>query len=410
MHSDDKPADQRRHRVAAMVSGVAGEKQRQERRADPQVDADEAGQRLDNFLARHLADLPKSHLFRIIRSGEVRVNGARARPEHRLAGGDRLRLPPSALAKWAVPAQAGASGAGAESEPGTAGRSPLIRGQAQQMTRQLAVIHEDEAVLVVDKPYGMAVHGGSGVNLGVIEAMRMARPELRFLELAHRLDRETSGLLVLAKKRTALVALQAQFRERQTRKQYQALVWGRLPRRDKTIRLALSRDEETASGDRRVRIDPAGQVAISIVKGLAHAPGPLADAPLSRAGVVIETGRTHQIRVHLAAIGHPILGDPKYGDFSRNRQLQSAGHRRMYLHAWRLSFRHPVSAAMMTLEAPLPPEFLELVPDQARAGDDRQAGSDGVEARQAAAASPAPVPSPAPAAPRASALVPGDSP
>jgi 23S rRNA pseudouridine955/2504/2580 synthase len=209
------------------------------------------------------------------------------------------------------------------------------------------------------------VHGGSGVNLGVIEALRLARPEAKFLELAHRLDKETSGLLIVAKKRLALVNLQEQFRSRVTHKSYQALVFGRVPRREKTIKLALSRDPETETGDRRVRLDPNGQEAISIVKGLSHAHFAV-EHPISRVSVAIETGRTHQIRVHLSSSGFPILGDAKYGDFARNRELQQASFKRMYLHAWQLSFRHPVTAATMRLEASLPEEFLRLVPDEAK--------------------------------------------
>jgi 23S rRNA pseudouridine955/2504/2580 synthase len=354
------------------------------------VDEDDQGQRLDNYLARRLPEFPKSYIFKIVRSGEVRVNGARVAPEYRLLPGDQLRLPPKAehalagtlnLSKGVVGAATGPVGGlrgaiatkpliglnigsekGSKLAPGASSKSLLMHSQASAITKRMAVIYEDEALLVVNKPFGLAVHGGSGVNLGTIESLRLARPELKFLELAHRLDKETSGLLIVAKKRLALVNLQEQFRSRVTSKTYQALVWGKTPRREKTVRLALSRDAETTTGDRRVRLDPHGQEAISIVKGLSHANFGAEDT-ISRVSVAIETGRTHQIRVHLSSIGFPILGDAKYGDFARNRALQQAGYKRMYLHAWQLSFRHPVTAATMRLEAGLPEDFLRLVPD-----------------------------------------------
>ncbi len=353
------------------------------------VDDDDQGQRLDNYLARRLPEFPKSYIFKIVRSGEVRVNGARVTPDYRLQPGDQLRLPPKAehaIAGTLTPAKSSTPDAKQGSRPAPQGseagdsalnrglgarsdllthsssKSALMASQAATISKRMAVIYEDESVLVVNKPFGLAVHGGSGVNLGVIEALRLARPELKFLELAHRLDKETSGLLIVAKKRLALVNLQEQFRSRVTRKTYQAVVFGRMPRREKTIRLALSRDPETSTGDRRVRPDPNGQEAISIVKGLGHANFG-SGHPISRVSVAIETGRTHQIRVHLSSSGFAILGDAKYGDFPRNRELQQAGFKRMYLHAWQLSFRHPVTTATMRLAAELPEDFLRLVPD-----------------------------------------------
>jgi 23S rRNA pseudouridine955/2504/2580 synthase len=353
------------------------------------VDDDDQGQRLDNYLARRLPEFPKSYIFKIVRSGEVRVNGARVAPEYRLKPGDQLRLPPKAehaiagtltpskvstpgasqgsqgaltSSQFADPAPKGAVGDTSYQVTNASSKSSLMRSQAAAICRRMVVIYEDESLLVVNKPFGLAVHGGSGVNLGTIEALRLARPELKFLELAHRLDKETSGLLIVAKKRLALVSLQEQFRSRVTSKTYQALVFGRVPRREKTIRLALSRDPETSTGDRRVRPDPNGQEAISIVKGLAHANFG-SGHPISRVSVAIETGRTHQIRVHLSSSGFAILGDAKYGDFTRNRELQQAGFKRMYLHAWQLSFRHPVTAATMRLAADLPEDFLRLVPE-----------------------------------------------
>ncbi len=365
MHSDETRTDQRGLPASTTGADVAAEAQLKATRQTRRIDEDEQGQRLDNYLARHLHEFPKSYIFKIIRSGEVRLNGAKVTPEQRIQGGDQLRLPPKAEHAFGL-----TSGQSNRPQPGGKASS-LVHAQARQVNQQIPVVYEDEALLVVNKPFGLAVHGGSGVSLGVIESLRLARPELKFLELAHRLDKETSGLLILAKKRVALVKLQEQFRERNTRKVYQAVVFGKVPRREKTIRLSLSRDPETASGDRRVRVDPLGQEAVSIVKGLNHAI--LADDDvLSRVAVAIETGRTHQIRVHLASSGFPILGDPKYGDFARNRKLQALGFKRMYLHAWRLTFRHPVTAATMPLEAPLPADFAQLV---AHAAPASQAGS-----------------------------------
>ena len=333
------------------------------------IDVDDQGQRLDNYLARRLPEFPKSYIFKIVRSGEVRVNGARVAPDHRLKPGDLLRLPPKAehaIAGTLTPSKTSLAPPPRPEAPyqvtSAASKSLLMQSQAATISKRMAVIYEDEALLVVNKPFGLAVHGGSGVNLGVIEALRLARPEVRFLELAHRLDRETSGLLIIAKKRLALVNLQEQFRSRVTSKTYQALVFGRVPKREKTIRLALSRDPETSTGDRRVRPDPSGQEAISIMKGLSHAQLGAGQA-ISRVSVAIETGRTHQIRVHLSSSGFSIIGDAKYGDFALNREVQQAGFKRMYLHAWQLSFRHPVTAATMRLAAELPEDFLRLVPD-----------------------------------------------
>jgi 23S rRNA pseudouridine955/2504/2580 synthase len=322
------------------------------------VDADRgAGQRLDNFLLRHCRDIPKSHLYRVIRSGEVRINGSRCRPDDRLAEGDRVRLPP--LRVGAAPAVAAAPAV------------PLA----------LPILHDDEHLLVVDKPAGLAVHGGSGIAHGVIERLRAAAPASAFLELAHRLDRETSGVLVACRRRQALLRLHDQWRERQTGKTYLAVVAGRWPLRTKTLDQPLQR-YLTAAGERRVAVDAAGQSALSRVTGLSHVTLPgLGTLTLVR--VEIETGRTHQIRVHLAHAGFPIAGDDKYGDFALNRELARLGHRRMFLHAARLALRHPADGRPLLIEAPVPAAFEALL----AAGSARAApGSPTPSAASAAAA------------------------
>ena len=297
------------------------------------VDAESAGQRLDNFLLRILKGVPKTHVYRVIRSGEVRVNKGRAAADTRLAEGDELRLPPVRVAERAE-----------------GGNAP---------PREFPVLFEDEWLLALDKPAGVAVHGGSGVSFGVIEQLRRARPEARFLELVHRLDKETSGILLLAKKRSALTALQDQFRERETHKVYAALVWGAWPPRLKVIDQALLRGTD-AAGERHVRVAAATEGAARRAITLVKVARVLAGTTLL--DVTLKTGRTHQIRVHLAHAGHAIVGDPKYGDFAANRQL-AREHRfaRMFLHARELGFEHPADGRRLTLQSPLPAECETLL-------------------------------------------------
>ena len=311
------------------------------------VDAESAGQRLDNFLFRHLKGVPKTHVYRIIRSGEVRINKGRAQAETRIEVGDVLRLPPIRIS--------------ARAEEGATPPAPA---------REFPVLLEDDAVLAIDKPAGVAVHGGSGVSFGVIEQLRTARPGARFLELVHRLDRETSGILLVAKKRSALVALQDQFRERETGKTYLALVEGAWPANKKVLDAPLAKyllpDGSGASaGERRVRVvakdHPDAMHAVTLVRVLARLTLPGDATPLSLLAVTIKTGRTHQIRVHLASAGHPIAGDDKYGVSERQRALQKLGLKRMFLHAWRLQFNHPASGERVALQAGLPPELHMLM-------------------------------------------------
>ncbi|MEO1765612.1 RluA family pseudouridine synthase [Thiobacter aerophilum] len=283
-----------------------------------------AGQRIDNFLLRELKGVPKSHIYRILRSGEVRVNSRRVEATHRLAAGDRVRLPPLRRPR-----------------PAAAQRTGRFAGR---------VLYEDEALLVVDKPAGIAVHGGSGVSYGLIEQLRQARPELRFLELVHRLDKETSGVLLLAKKRSALTRLHAMLREGRVEKHYLALVKGHWPHARQHVKLALHKFL-TETGERRVRVSEEGQPAHTFFTLLRRWQDfSLVDAEL-------KTGRTHQIRVHLAHLGHPIAGDDKYGNFALNKELARRGLRRMFLHAKSLAFAHPLTQDGMVFEAPLPVEL-----------------------------------------------------
>ena len=298
-----------------------------------EVDEGSAGQRLDNFLLRELKGVPKTHVYRVIRAGEVRVNKGRAQADTRLEIGDLVRVPPVRVAE---------------------------RAEVVAPAREFPIVFEDEHLLVVNKPAGVAVHGGSGVSFGVIEQLRRARPEAKFLELVHRLDKETSGLLLLAKKRSALAALQEQFRERETGKTYAALVTGHWPAKLKVVDVALLKFTGS-DGERWVRAVEDGHEdakrSISLVRIAKSLPAH------SLLDVTIKTGRTHQIRVHLAHAGHPIVGDPKYGDRAANREIARGALRfeRMFLHARQLRFTHPASGAEIQLEAPLPPECEQLL-------------------------------------------------
>jgi len=298
-----------------------------------EVGEEGADQRIDNYLTRLMKGVPKSHIYRILRSGEVRVNSGRVGPEHRLNVGDRLRLPPVRTAERT--AQAAPAGRTA----------PQLAG---------CVIHEDEALLVLDKPAGVAVHGGSGVSTGVIEQLRRERPQARFLELVHRLDRETSGVLLLAKKRSALTALHAELREGGARKLYLTLVKGRWKSAKQAVKLPLHK-YLLQSGERRVRVDPEGQAAHTLFRLERAYPG------FSLLEAELKTGRTHQIRVHLAHLEFPIAGDDKYGDFELNRALVRQGLKRMFLHACRMTVTHPLTGARTTYEAPLPPELTRFL-------------------------------------------------
>jgi 23S rRNA pseudouridine955/2504/2580 synthase len=288
------------------------------------VTAEEAGQRIDNYLLARLKGVPKSHIYRILRSGEVRINSKRAEASQKVVAGDRIRVPPVRVA-----------------EPGEREPAPHFR---------MPVLFEDEFLLAIDKPAGLAVHGGSGVAHGVIESLRSMRPEARFLELVHRLDRETSGVLLLAKKRSALTALHEMMRTRSMDKRYLAGVAGRFRNERQRVRLALAK-RVTREGEKRVSVSDEGQEAETVFHLVERSP------EFSLLEAQLLTGRTHQIRVHLAHLGHPVLGDDKYGDFELNRRLRKEGLKRMFLHAAKLSFDHPVSEAKVELVSPLPGEL-----------------------------------------------------
>ena len=285
-----------------------------------EVGEEAAAQRIDNFLFRHLKGVPKSHIYRVLRSGEVRVNSGRVKPEYRLQVGDKVRVPPVRVA---------------ESQPSKA--RPL----------NLPVVFEDAALIVVDKPSGVAVHGGSGVSYGVIESLRAERPQAKFLELVHRLDRDTSGLLMIAKKRSALVELHRMLREGEVDKTYLAVVKGSWSRKETELRQSLHK-YVNAQGERRVSVQEDGKAAVTRVKGLKN------NSSFGLLELTLLTGRTHQIRVHLAHAGHPVLGDDKYGDFPLNRELAKQGVKRLMLHASSLAFRHPVSGAALAFKAAVP--------------------------------------------------------
>jgi 23S rRNA pseudouridine955/2504/2580 synthase len=289
-----------------------------------EVEAEAAGQRLDNYLTKWLKGVPKSHIYRILRSGEVRINSRRIGPEYRIQTGDRLRLPPVRTAKPTAAA--------------TAPPGPRLKAD---------ILYEDEVLLVIDKPTGVAVHGGSGISRGVVEQLRAERPEGRFLELVHRLDRETSGVLMLAKRRSALTELHRQLREGQVQKFYLVLVKGAWRDEKRSVKLPLQK-YVLASGERRVSVGRDGQSAHTVFR-LQRSWN---DFSLLEAE--LKTGRTHQIRVHLAHLGYPVAGDDKYGDFPLNRQLAKQGLKRMFLHASRAVIVHPQSGTALTLDAPLP--------------------------------------------------------
>jgi 23S rRNA pseudouridine955/2504/2580 synthase len=308
-----------------------------------EVDESAQNQRIDNYLQKILKGVPKSHIYRILRSGEVRVNSGRVDASYRLQDGDKVRLPPI---RTAAP------------KASPMGLSAVFTG---------SVLLEDEDLLIVDKPSGVAVHGGSGISSGVIEQLRSARPGLRFLELAHRLDRDTSGVLVLAKKRTALTGLHAQLREGAVRKHYVALVLGEWVDAKRNVRAALHK-YVAPSGERRVVVHDEGQQAHTVFRLIRKFPlFSLLDAEL-------KTGRTHQIRVHLAHIGFPIAGDDKYGDSDANKRLAKQGLKRMFLHAASLEFNHPRNARPVRIEAPLAPELERFVRSLGDAGSAMKEG------------------------------------
>ena len=292
------------------------------------VDESGESQRIDNFLFRLLKGVPKSHVYQILRGGEVRVNKKRVKPTYRLQLGDLLRIPPIRVAE----------------KPQTE-FVPAV---------EFPILYEDDALLALNKPSGVAVHGGSGVSFGVIEQMRRARPQAKFLELVHRLDRETSGVLLLAKKRSALTAMHEIMREGNSDKRYYTLVLGQWRNAKQHVRLSLHKFD-TPQGEKRVMVREDGQVSHTIFT--------LQKSWLefSLLEAQLKTGRTHQIRVHLSHLGFPIAGDDKYGDFARNRELMKQGLKRMFLHAHSISFSHPLTGEPLHITAPLPQELEKFI-------------------------------------------------
>ncbi|MCP5155172.1 MAG: RluA family pseudouridine synthase [Ectothiorhodospiraceae bacterium] len=296
------------------------------------IDERSAGQRIDNFLLNVLRGVPRQRVYRCLRRGEVRVNRGRIRQDYRLQAGDVVRVPP--LDVGAAPA------------PGTPAPSLVD-------TVGAAVLYEDESVLVLDKPAGIPVHAGSGYDAGIIEALRAARPEDRMLELAHRLDRDTSGCLLVARRRSAMTVLHAAFRDGVPDKRYWALVRGRWAR-PRRVRAALRRDV-LRGGERLVQTAIDGKPAATDFTPLAVAER----ATLVEASPL--TGRTHQIRVHAASVGHPIAGDEKYGEAEFDRAMRALGLRRLFLHAACLTFKHPTNDRPVTVRAPLPAELAAVL-------------------------------------------------
>lgn len=297
------------------------------------VDPDTAGQRLDNFLMARVRGVPRSVIYRVIRKGEVRVNKGRVRPDTKLNAGDQVRVPPmTQKAREEKPAP----------------------GSRVQGVMEAAVVFENAEMLVVNKPSGIAVHGGSGLDFGLIEVLRAARPDARLLELVHRLDRDTSGLVMVAKKRSALRFLQEELRQKRIRKHYHALVEGDWPAAVTAVDEPLLR-YELPNGERRVRVDAAGKASRTLYRVLARYQG----YSLMQASPV--TGRTHQIRVHSAHCGHPIAGDDKYMDDSGQKAFRAAGGQRLMLHARALELTLPGSGEPLSLEAPYDDAFAAVI-------------------------------------------------
>lgn len=296
------------------------------------VDEEYAGQRLDNFLIRLLKGVPKSHIYKLLRKGEVRVNKGRVKPDTRLKAGDSIRIAPIRVAEQSAEV------------PGS---------QLRQRLKQ-SILFEDDALLIVNKPSGMAVHGGSGVSFGVIEVLRAERPQDKYLELAHRLDRDTSGCLILAKSRSALVTIQKAMQNNSIEKRYSTLVKGIWPKGKSSINAPLKKNQ-LSSGERMVRVDAEGKASITHFK-IAHK---YTDATLLE--VRLETGRTHQIRVHCQFAGQPVAGDDKYGSRDFNETMRNRGLKRLFLHAIHVRFVHPISGDLIDIEAPLPNDLISFM-------------------------------------------------
>lgn len=298
------------------------------------VNEEHTGQRIDNFLLTHLKGVPKSLVYRIVRKGEVRVNKGRIKAEYKLQTGDEIRIPPIRISQK---------------------DNPLISTKLNKVNQlENRILFEDDSLLVLNKPSGMAVHGGSGVNFGVIEALRALRPQARFLELVHRLDRDTSGILLIAKKRSVLRHLHTQLREKHVQKDYLALVRGQWQSHIKSINAPLLKNELT-SGERMVKVSNQGKPSETKFRIEER----YTNATLIKASPV--TGRTHQIRVHTRHAGHPIALDSKYGDKTFNQKMQHLGLNRLFLHAVEIHFTHPKTDTPMRIHAPLDSEMKTIL-------------------------------------------------
>ena len=298
-----------------------------------EITEENCDQRLDNFLISRLKGVPKSRIYRIVRKGEVRVNKGRVDVKYRVVPGDIVRIPPVRVA-----------------ERSEASYVP----QGLQAALEQGILFEDEGFLVVNKPAGFAVHGGSGVSSGIIEGLRLLRPEAHFLELVHRLDKDTSGCLIIAKKRSTLKLLHALFRDNNVHKTYLALLTGKWGRKKLIVTAPLLKNV-SKGGERMVMISSAGKEAETLFRRVKL----FADSTLVEASP--KTGRTHQIRVHALSLGHPIVGDERYGRDDLNRQFKARGYKRMFLHAERLKFQHPVTGEQLTILAPLPQQLETLL-------------------------------------------------
>ncbi|MEY4768088.1 MAG: rRNA pseudouridine synthase RluC [Pseudomonadota bacterium] len=301
------------------------------------IDDEREGQRLDNFLITHLKGVPKSHIYRLVRKGEVRINKKRAQVSDRLISGDIVRIPPLQVA--------------------TISESTVAKTRNSLLTA--AILYEDEVLAVLNKPAGLAVHGGSGIDGGVIEHLRQLRPQHKFLELVHRLDKDTSGCLIIAKKRSALLPLHEQFRQNAVQKTYLALLTGVWQTKQQTVDKPLLKQSDK-EGDQRVIISRAGKSAITDFRRLQRF------QQLTLVEAKPHTGRTHQIRVHAANLGHPIVGDERYGIQSLNFQLRKRGYSRLFLHAKTLKFTHPLTAEILEIHAPLPNDLQQLLSNETK--------------------------------------------
>jgi 23S rRNA pseudouridine955/2504/2580 synthase len=298
-----------------------------------EISASQAGQRIDNFLLTLEKGVPKSRIYRAIRKGEVRVNKGRIKQTYKIEAGDIIRVPPLQVSEKTAPTEIN---------------------ESLQQQLLASIIFEDDAMLVLNKPSGLAVHAGTQIQVGVIEAFRLIKPELEFIELVHRLDRDTSGCLLIAKSRESLLNLQQQMLSDQIDKRYLTLLKGEMNSDEVYIEQPLQKNT-VSSGERMVKVDPEGKSAKTLfIKRQSYGIAQLSEVKLF-------TGRTHQIRVHSAWSGHPVAGDDKYGDREFNKQMKTFGLKRLFLHAWRLGIHHPITQEPLSLEAPLPEKLQQVI-------------------------------------------------